>query len=154
DFGLNRRLRTWKWQRLWSHVEELRSLQLILGGRDTVRTIVDAGAFVKPFDELNRLYTNINNTHSNEASHFLIFRSGRELDFTKYLGKLAQAETERRMVVAAIALERYHAAQARYPERLEELSPKYMEKVPIDFMDGKPLRYRLKADVDYLLYSV
>jgi len=26
-------------------------------------------------------------------------------------------------------------------------------KVPIDLMDGKPLRYRLQPDGDYLLYS-
>ena len=99
-------------------------------------------------------YTNINNNHSNAASHFLLHPLGSEAVFTNYLKRLADAETQRRLAVMVIALARYQAAQGRYPERLEELLPKYLEKVSVDFMDGKPLRYRRRADGDYLLYSV
>ncbi|MCP5522009.1 MAG: hypothetical protein H7A46_10730 [Verrucomicrobiales bacterium] len=32
--------------------------------------------------------------------------------------------------------------------------PAFLPEVPIDWMDGQPLRYRLRSDGSYLLYSV
>ena len=60
----------------------------------------------------------------------------------------------RRIVVTAIALERYRLRHKEYPARLSDLTPEFLSKLPIDFMDGKPLRYRPKDDGTYLLYSV
>lgn len=56
--------------------------------------------------------------------------------------------------VAACALERFYQARHAYPERLEALVPAYLDRVPVDVMDGAPLRYRLTPDGRYLLYSV
>src|SRR5262249_52975358 len=42
----------------------------------------------------------------------------------------------------------------KYPARLDDLAPAYLKEVPLDFMDGKPLRYRTKEDGTFLLYSV
>jgi hypothetical protein len=41
-----------------------------------------------------------------------------------------------------------------YPGRLEELVPEFLPEVPIDFMDGKPIRYRRRPDGSFVLYSV
>jgi hypothetical protein len=70
------------------------------------------------------------------------------------LGMAAEAEARRRLILAAIALEHYHNRRGSYPERLEELAPEYLKSPPTDFMDGKPLRYRLLADGHFILYSV
>lgn len=72
----------------------------------------------------------------------------------KYRERIARAETQRDMVVAAIALYRYKKAKGEYPERLEELAPTYLSKMPIDWFVAKPMQYRKQNDGTYLLYSV
>lgn len=64
-----------------------------------------------------------------------------------------QSETEARLAVAAIALRRFSVETGRYPDRIEELAPRYINEVPKDPMDGEPLKYRVLEDGRYLLYS-
>lgn len=42
---------------------------------------------------------------------------------------------------AILACRRYRARRGRYPDRLEELVPEFLDAVPLDPFDGKPLRY-------------
>jgi hypothetical protein len=72
----------------------------------------------------------------------------------RYLQQLAGAETVRRLTVTAIALKRYHLQHGVYPATLDDLVPAFLSALPADFMDGKPLRYKLRPDGDFLLYSV
>lgn len=58
-----------------------------------------------------------------------------------------------RMAGLACALERFRIANSRYPERLDELVPQFIEKLPHDPCDGQPFRYRVTPD-GYLLYSI
>jgi hypothetical protein len=70
------------------------------------------------------------------------------------LGRAAEAETRRRLVIGAIALERYRVAHGSYPEDLKSLVPDVLKSVPVDFMDGKPLRYRLGNADTFVFHSV
>jgi hypothetical protein len=70
------------------------------------------------------------------------------------LGRAAVAESHRRLIVTSIALERFHNRRGAYPKSLAELAPEFARSPPVDFMDGKPLRYRLTDDGHFLLYSV
>jgi hypothetical protein len=70
------------------------------------------------------------------------------------LSRAAEAEAERRIIVTAIALERFAIKNKTYPKSLAEIVPEYLRTVPVDFMDGKELRYRRLEDGRYLLYSV
>ena len=54
----------------------------------------------------------------------------------------------------AIALERYRLAHGEYPESLDALAPRFMERVPHDIIGGQPLHYRRTADGLFVLYSV
>ncbi|MCB1127969.1 MAG: hypothetical protein KDM81_15855, partial [Verrucomicrobiae bacterium] len=72
----------------------------------------------------------------------------------KALGKCAQADAWNRVLVTAIALKRFHLKHGRPPEQLGELVPAFLPEIPIDWMDGEPLRYRLNPDSTWLLYSV
>jgi hypothetical protein len=54
----------------------------------------------------------------------------------------------------ACALERYRLANGKLPDALETLAPTLIARIPDDVIDGKPLRYRVKADGGYVLYSV
>ena len=54
----------------------------------------------------------------------------------------------------ACALERYRIAHGQLPEALDAVAPQFIEKIPNDVIDGKPLRYRKNSDGSYILYSI
>jgi hypothetical protein len=76
-------------------------------------------------------------------------RQGRGL-----LGRAAEAETWRRLLITAIALERCRIRHGSYPEALPNLIPEFLASPLVDFMNGKPLRYRRTDDGHFVLYSV
>jgi hypothetical protein len=78
----------------------------------------------------------------------------RKLPSAAVMEAVAIAETQRQMAAAAIALERYHQENGRYPQGLSELLPAFLNDQPMDFMDGKPLRYRPDDNGLFVLYSV
>jgi hypothetical protein len=70
-------------------------------------------------------------------------------------------QTETRLAVArdeteiALALRACQAREGKYPQRLADLSPKYLRSVPTDQFTDQPLIYRPDPDgAGYLLYSV
>ena len=70
------------------------------------------------------------------------------------LHRAADAETRRRLTIAALAVERFRLNHGEYPASLEQLVPTLLSSVPTDFMDGQPLHYRRTGDERFLLYSV
>ena len=65
----------------------------------------------------------------------------------------ATAEAIRRVIVGALAIERHRLRHGVYPASIHEVTP--LAAMPlVDFMDGKPLRYRRLPDDRFLLYSV
>jgi hypothetical protein len=75
-------------------------------------------------------------------------------DGHKFLEKAARAESLRRLVITAISLERHHRNHGNYPVLLTELVPSFLSKPPVDFMDGKTLRYRKSEAGHFVLWSV
>ncbi len=82
---------------------------------------------------------------------FIEIASGEEVRLAAFA---SAAETERRILITAIALERYRIKYGSYPNSLTQLSPEFLKAVPVDFMDGQPLRYRRTSDGHFILYSV
>lgn len=70
------------------------------------------------------------------------------------LGRAADAEARRRLLVAALALERHRRQHGGFPKALAEIAPGLLAKPPVDFMDGQPLRYQPTDDGHFVLYSV
>ncbi|MDB6017755.1 MAG: hypothetical protein JWR19_2244 [Pedosphaera sp.] len=68
--------------------------------------------------------------------------------------KSLRAETEKNMVLTAIALKRYEFRKDNMPNELSALVPEFLNELPRDWMDGQPLRYKPNADGSFLLYSV
>lgn len=58
-----------------------------------------------------------------------------------------------RCAIAATAAERYRLKHGHWPDALTDLVPGFLQAVPPDPMDGKPLRFRRLAD-GLLIYSV
>jgi hypothetical protein len=68
--------------------------------------------------------------------------------------KALRCETERALLVTGIALRRFQLRYSHYPERLSELVPEFLSALPIDRMDGQPVRYRLNPDHSFTLWSI
>ncbi len=59
----------------------------------------------------------------------------------------------RQMSEVGYALAAYRAEKGKYPAKLDDLVPKYVEKVPEDCFSGQTVRYRTEGD-GFVLYSV
>jgi tetratricopeptide (TPR) repeat protein len=71
----------------------------------------------------------------------------------KYHEAFARSQAKRHCAIAALAAERFRREAGRWPKTLEELTPKFLEKTPLDpFTDG-PLGYRPTRN-GVVLYSV
>jgi len=68
--------------------------------------------------------------------------------------QLAQAQTVSDRAAIACAIERYRLAIGSLPKTLDQLVPGYMETLPHDVINGKPLNYKQEGNSRYLLYSV
>ena len=68
--------------------------------------------------------------------------------------RVRTVEAARKMVITAIALKRYQLKYGNYPADLNALVPEFLPAVPLDPVDGQPLRYHPKANGTFLLYSV
>jgi hypothetical protein len=53
--------------------------------------------------------------------------------------------------IVACALERCHFANGSYPASLDALVPRFLNRVPLDVCDGKPMKYRLQPDGQFVL---
>jgi hypothetical protein len=62
-------------------------------------------------------------------------------------------EAMNEQAIVACTLERYFLAEEAYPEGLESLLPRFLEAVPVDGMDGEPMRYG-RVGERYELWSV
>jgi hypothetical protein len=66
---------------------------------------------------------------------------------------VARNETQRRLTIAAIALERYRLRKGQPPPDLDSLVPQFLSALPIDPMSARPLGYRRNTDGGFTLYS-
>ena len=68
--------------------------------------------------------------------------------------KTAQTQTWVDQARLACALERYRLAKGQFPDTLEALLPRFVDKLPQDLVSGEPMKYRRDADGGCLLYAV
>lgn len=74
--------------------------------------------------------------------------------YSRAVRRSMRAETDRALCIAAIALQRHFIRHGNYPNQLDALVPEFLPCVPVDYMDGQPIKYRLNADGNFTLYSV
>lgn len=64
------------------------------------------------------------------------------------------AEVQRDLLRTDIALQRFHLRHGRFPDSLSALVPDFLPSIPIDSIDGQPIRYRLDDHQRPILWSV
>jgi hypothetical protein len=112
----------------------------------------------RPWPEVRRELTNVTVNVvkvSNPARRLRYLLSAMTIpNCEKAAATAVDKEIERQMTLAAIALKRFEMRHGRLPPNLEALVPEILAAVPYDYGSAKPLRYRLKEDGEYVLYSV
>jgi hypothetical protein len=141
--------RYWGWRWIWSYKDEQRYLEIMQATIEKTRDLQKRRSMFSPLKDGNasvpRQLPKTNNfglagplTASNEA----------------FVKQALRAQTMANVAIAAIALERFRLAHHAYPAALANLTPEFIQAIPVDCMDGHDLRYRLNPDGTYLLYSV
>lgn len=72
----------------------------------------------------------------------------------KAINKTARVQTVVQLAIVACALERYRLAHGEFPERLDQLAPRFSPSVPLDPMINQPFHYTRTDDGWFQLYSV
>jgi hypothetical protein len=136
--------RYWLWSGIWSYDDERLFMQLRQDMIEAVRAAKKRLEVLKRIEDSSLEVVN---------SKCLLTETERPM-IKRFVEQSLRAQTHVEMVTAAIALERYFLRHDKYPARLDDLAPFFVRRVPVDYMDGKDLRYRLQLDGSYLLYSV
>ena len=144
-------LRKWdelRWRWFWSYQDELSGLRAF-------QSVIDA-ARMDETNESSLLAQSFALARLNQNASYDLhnYFSQSVSAMPSMLRRTARIETCQNAVVTAIALKRYELRHQQLPATLDDLTPDLLKAVPIDCMDGQPLRYRPKADGTLMLYSV
>ncbi len=161
--GLKIRSQSALWRYWWSYPDELRYLQ-------GLQTVIEASRQAKTNFSLFAANKWVNNRFEElgikpdddegfwfvdpAKANFHYIISSSVMAFKSAFTKLAKVEASRQMIMTAIALKRFQLKHGYYPENISELTPEFLPTIPLDPVDGQPLRYRRNADGLFMLYSV
>ena len=155
--------RIFRWRNWWSYPDELLAMEGNQISLEAVRFVETNYSFSVASRSLEKkiqqLGINSNSADSMWSSsldkidlHSMLSASA--MSQNAFFNKVRNAEVIKQMAVSAIALKRYQLKHGSYPLDLNSLVPEFLPSVPLDPVNGQPLRYRLKADGTFLLYSV
>ena len=74
--------------------------------------------------------------------------------FAKFLARAVRGQTLQTSAAIACAVERYYLKWGHYPETLDALVPEFLNQIPTDPMDLKPMRYRRTDAGSFIVWSV
>jgi hypothetical protein len=63
-------------------------------------------------------------------------------NYTPYIFRAMAYEARQGLADLALAMTAYKSAKGRYPQKIEELTPDYIDRIPTDPFDGKPLKMK------------
>ncbi len=141
------------WRFAWSHQDERRYL---LGMQRLLEIARAAGAqqsYASIAQDIDRLADETSNLSRYDRLRFALSPLSLST-LSAVIRRGMQAETDKAMVVCAIALKRHSLRHGQPPSSLDMLAPEFAPSAPVDMMDGKPLKYRIDADGRSMLYSV
>jgi hypothetical protein len=141
------------WRFAWSHQDEKHYLELLQALLDFTRAGITAKSYERAQPLRDKFEAAVENENLYDGSRYLmspLFASS----LSKCSLKATQAETFRSLAITAIALKRYQLKHGVCPETLNDLVPEFLASAPVDYWDGKPVRYEKQGNRSFLLYSV
>ena len=101
-----------------------------------------------------RLQTELTGSHISLFLRHRLFASLLLPNLTNVGYRAAFAQTGANLAAVVCALERYRLAEGEYPDGLDALAPRFIQRVPSDLINGQPLIYRRGQNGTFRLYSV
>jgi hypothetical protein len=151
------------WRYWWSYPDELRALEgyevFLHAARFAETNYSFQTAITNQRNELEAVKFNKTNDESDfflnpaKADIHSLLSQG-VMSMSAVFDKVMRVETAKQIAITAIALKRYQLKHGNYPTDLNSLVPEFIPTVPLDPVDGQPLRYRRNAGGTFLLYSV
>ena len=141
------------WQAAWSHQEEKQHLRVAQQILEAARRVAASNSFAVASVQLTNTSLSLKTQTAYDRLRF-VFPGSFFQSYDRFALRAVQAETFRSLTVTAIALKRYELRHGKLAPALTDLVPEFLPSVPLDFMNGQPLRYRLNADGTFRLYSV
>lgn len=140
------------WRFTWSHQHQLRSAKQIHRLLEITRDLAEQKSYAGVSAAIDQLVAEseqkgfLDSLRFPEASSYL--------SLAKVINKAARAQTECSTAICAIAVQRYALREGKFPAALGFLVPDFLLTVPLDYFDGKPMKYFLNVDESFTLYSV
>ena len=150
SFGWGLVPRAWLLQNQAYHSKVLDQVVGALQRCDPERGIASKGSIW----ETERVEQTVFNTAGRRFHPYRIFTHLLLPGLAKVHAKADRSLTTSRLAITVAGLERHRLATGGYPKALGDLVPKWVPAVPLDPMDGQPLRYRLNADGSFTVYGV
>jgi hypothetical protein len=146
-----------------SYPDQLRALKGYQVLLESFRAVQSGQLFVPTFDRQKARLIELGLLHEKDDSDRGSNASGPDLGsifsegavaMSRIINKVFLSEVGRELTTSALALKRYQLRHGQYPAELGALTPDFLPAIPRDPADGKPLRYQLKPDGTFLLYSI
>lgn len=150
--GLRKQVYCRLWRFSWSFQAELRTLKQLQRLIELMRSGASQASYQSIRDDLDLLLIEATTKNTYDRLRYPPPESVITLGLT--LKKAMRAETERSLLLSAIALQRHKLRHGHYPELLGALVPEFLPAVPGDYLDGQPIKYHRNDDGSYTLYSV
>jgi len=142
------------WRVAWAEQDEMFYLEIMQRVLAALRSGSRHQSWTRLSAELAETYGPIE-ARFKELDSFRFTLSGMALgNWRRAFENVARLETQRSLMIAAIALQRYQLRYGKHPPDLESLAPEFLAAVPVDYMNGQPLHYRVEPDGSFRLYSV
>ena len=127
--------------------ETTRVMETIAASRDPPESVLERGRL---WDDLamtwrHRLEVVFNEIFGQESTEAPTARA--------FLEVRDRGRSQAELLMVDLALRAYHADHGAWPASLNELSPQYLQRVPLDRYSGRPLIYRPEGTT-FSLYSV
>jgi hypothetical protein len=151
------------WRTKWSYSDEMLALKHGQIALETFRALETNLLFLPVYNDMTSRTATLDSAFPESQNWFLRvsgmdrfqrFFSGFSSLNKEALSRVMTIEACKHIVITAIALKRYQLQHGNFPDKLSELTPELLPSVPLDPVDGKPLRYRRNTDGTFLLYSV
>lgn len=121
---------------------------------EQVRTLRTNRAWREVSESLNQLNAELENLEKSPKRYLYLMTLLATPNFKRAVSTSVQRETQRRLTITVIALDRYKYKHGQFPSSLDMLVPEFLTSIPLDCMNGQPFRYRLNKDGTFTVYSV
>lgn len=142
------------WQIAWTDQDELFYLQTMQNLLDALRKGEQTRSWTAINPKLTAEMERLDDALSDIDKSRYLLTSLLVPNISRAAERFYIVMTERALAITAIALHRYRLAEGHWPEKLEELVPRYLSAIPMDEMIGEPLRYQRGTNDTFTLYSV